>query len=194
MSEQQAVAEKADGQATPAPEAGGAPEKSVDDLLKEFDAKTTPEPTPEPKSEESDDRLNKVLDYVETKAAEEATERFQTDVSEAVKIAIGDSDLDPDLVEGQIHKRANVDPTFRNAWMQRHQQPEQWKSLCQAFGREMAGKRKSNVDQSVTDDRAAVAAAVRSQSTKPAEAPPSRKDIRKMSDAEFARYKKELRG
>ena len=193
MSEQQAVAEKADGQATPAPEAGGAPEPSVDELLQEFDAKTTPEPKPET-TPEKDDRLDKVFDYVERKATEEVAERTNKDISDAVKTTVGDSDLDPEYVEGKLHFKANTDPAFRNAWMSRHKKPEQFQQVLRAYGKELAGKVNSNIDTSVSNDRAAVAAAVRSQSTKPAEAAPSNKDIRKMSDAEFERMKRELSG
>ncbi|MGI9411550.1 MAG: hypothetical protein ACR2OV_15835 [Hyphomicrobiaceae bacterium] len=188
------MAEQADGQATPAPEAGGAPEKSVDDLLKEFDTKTTPEPKSEPKSEESDDRLNQVLDYVERKAKEEGLEQVNKDIAESVKTAVGDSDLDPEYVEGKLHFKANTDPKFARAWMSRHENPDQWNRLARQFGKELAGNAKSSVDQSVSDDRAAVAAAVRSQNTKPAEAAPSNKDIHRMSDAEFNRMKRDLSG
>ena len=189
MTDQQTVTDSTDEQAKPATEATGAPEKSVEDLLKEFDTQA------EPKADapKGDGRLDKILDFVETKAVEEANDRTNRDIKDAVTTAIGDSELDPEYVEGKLHYRANTDPQFRNAWLNRHEKPEQFKQVVRALGKEMASTMKSNVDQSVTDDRASVAAAVRSQSTKPADAPPSSKDIRKMSDAEFTRFKKGLR-
>lgn len=191
MTEQQTVADPADGQATPAPEADGAPEKSVDDLLREFDTK--PEPTPDP-TPDKEGRLDKVLDYVERKATEEVNQQATRDIENAVKAAVGDSDLDPEYVEGKLHHRANTDPAFRNAWMSRHERPDQFKQVVRAIGKELAGKMKSSIDRSVSDDRAAVAAAVRSHATQPADAPPSTKDIRKMSDADFEKMKRDMSG
>lgn len=195
MSEQQAVADKADGQATSAPEAGGAPEKTVDELLKEFDTKATPESKPETKSEPSDERLNTVLDYVERKAEEDRLVQVNKDIADAVKSAVGDSDLDPEYVEGKLHFKANTDPKFAKAWMSRHENPDQWNQLARQFGKELAGKSNSNIDQSATEDRAALSAAVRSQTQKPAGEPPlSQKDVSKMSDAELAKLKREITG
>lgn len=187
MNDPQTVTETVDPQAKPATETAGAPEKSVDDLLKEFDTKTEPTKTTPPAE---DDRLTRVFDYVEAKATEDENRQTETDIASAVKAATGDRELDPEYVEGKLHYKANTDPAFRNAWMQRHANPEAWGALCKAYGKELAAT--SKVDQPASEDRAALSAAVRSQSTKPAEAPPSEKDIRRMTDSELAAHKRSL--
>lgn len=108
-----------------------------------------------------------------------------------MKLATGDHTLDAKFVEGMLHYKANTDPAFRNAWLSRHEKPDLFRQVIRAYGKELAGSQTS-IDQPATDDRAAVAAAVRSHNTKPAEAPPSNKDIRRMSDSALARHKREL--
>lgn len=195
MSEQQAVAGQADGQPEAAPETGGAQEKSVDELLKEFDTKATPEPKAETKPDTSDDRLNTVFDWVEQKAKEEKIEQVNNDIADAVKTTVGDHGLDPEYVEGKLHYKANTDPKFARAWMSRHDNPDQFNQVLRQYGKELAGKANSNIDQNATEDRAALSAAVRSQSQKSADPPPmTQKDLSKMSDAEFNKMKREMFG
>jgi len=192
MSEQQPVANEPDGQSPTATEGTGAPEPTVDELLKQFDEGTQPTPS-EPTAPSIDaGRLSKVLDYVEQEAKAKAASDFQSDIQSAVKSAVGDSDLDPEYVEGIFHKRGNTDAAFQKAWLGRKDKPDAWDAVCKQLGKELQAKR-SKVDANLSDDMAAVTAAVRSQSTKPADPAPSTKDMARMSDAEFEKMKRELR-
>lgn len=189
MNDTQAVATGADTSSGTGNEAGGAQDSTVEELLAQFD-QSQPEPT---KADASDKgRLEQVLSFVEQQSQKEQQDRTQKDIESAVKTVIGDSDLDTDYVDAALWRKANKDPAFLNAFQQREKSPEQWGQVLRAMGREMRAKQ-SKPDQNTTNDREAVAAAVRGASTKaPDEKPLTRKALGKMDDAEFGKLVKSM--
>lgn len=176
----QTVAEDADAGAKPQAEDAGAPEPSIDELLKQFD--TTDTPPEQPKPDLKVDDLKEVVSYVREDREERIREKTDADVSEAVKTVKGDLDIDEGLVKDLLYGKASNDPRFLRAFQMRRENPEGWDNVQKAFSRELASKL-VKPDQNLTDDRAAVEAAVRSASTGSAdEAPP---DFASMTDAEF---------
>ena len=123
----------------------------------------------------------------------EQQDRTQKDIESAVKTVVGDTDLDPDYVDAVLWRKANKDPTFLNAFQQREKSPEQWSQVLRAMGREMSAKQ-SKPDPNATDDRIAVAAAVRGASTtkSPDDKPITRKSLSKMDDGEFGKLVKSM--
>lgn len=190
MNEQQAVATETDTSSETGKEAGGAQEPTVDELLAQFDQKTEPDT----KTANLDKgRLEQVFDFVEQQSQREQQERTQKDIESAVKTVIGESDLDPDYVDAALWRKANKDTAFLNAFQQREKSPEQWSQVLRAMGREMSAKQ-TKPDQNTTNDREAVAAAVRGASTtkSPDGKPITRQSLKKMDDNEFGKLIKSM--
>ena len=193
MTEQQAATAPADGQTASDPKATEAQAPSVEDLLKEFDQGEKPaQPEPTPASDLTKERFDQVLSYVEDSIQEKQAAKFEKDLASAVKTVVGDSELDPEYVEGVLQARGAKSGAFRNAWMQRDQEPDKWNGVLRAVGKELSARSKGQPDQAATDDLAAATAAVRSSATKPAQPFPNAKQINQMTDAEFAKFKKGL--
>lgn len=188
MADPQTVADESNPGVTPQTEDKGAQEPSIDQLLEQF-AKT--ETSPEQTSKETDigvDDLKEVVSYVREDRDRQTREQTQTDISSAVKAVKGDLEIDDDLVEGLLYRKASTDPRFLRAFQLRHENPSTWADMQKAMNRDLAAKASAKPDQNLTDDRAAVEAAVRSASTgSTEEAPP---DFGSMSDAEFNAWKR----
>lgn len=179
MNDPQTVA-TTDAGASPQTEDKGAPDPSIDELLKQFEATETP-PEQQPDEIKADD-LKEFVREAKADRTERLREKTDKAVSEAVKAVKGDLDLDDGVVKDLLYGRASTDPRFLRAFQMRHENPTAWEGVQKAFGRELAEKM-VKPDQNLTDDHAAVEAAVRSASTGSSdEAPP---DFGSMSDAEF---------
>lgn len=181
MNDTQTVADT-DAGAKPQAEDKGAQEPSIDELLKQFDS---PDPQPEQvaKTEIKADDIRDVVSFVKEDREDRLREKTDKAISEAVTAVKGDLDLDDGLVKDLLFGKASTDPRFLKAFQMRHENPSGWKSVQTAFSKDLATRLGPKIDQNLTDDHAAVAAAVRSQSTgSPDAAAP---DFSSMSDYEF---------
>lgn len=188
MSEEQAVVEQTDEQAKPASEGAGA-QDDLDSLLKEFE-QPVQETKSDTKTETKPDGLEEVISFVREQKQAQLADSSRKALNEAVKTVKGDLKVDDELVEGFLHARASKDQRIAQAWVNRDKNPQAFASVLKTLGKELSGKFADMPDSQVTEDRAAVAAAVRGASTKASESPPP--DYSKMSDAEFKRHKESL--
>lgn len=181
MADPQTVADT-DAGAKPQTEDKGAQEPSIDELLKQFEATETP-PEQAAKPEIKADDLREVVSFVKEDREERIREKTDKDVLAAAQVVKGDLDLDDDVIVDFLYGKASRDPRFLKAFQMRHENPDGWNRVLKAQGKELVDKFGPKIDQNLTDDHAAVAAAVRSASTGSSEeAPP---DFNSMSDAEF---------
>jgi hypothetical protein len=197
MSTEQAVATATDAQGKPGTEEAGA-QDGLDAALKEFDTattqaetrtETTQTDTPKPEITQDD------VAFVRAERAQRQREAFDRDISEAVKTLKGDLEVDDELAEGWLYAKAEKDARLRAAFAQRGQKPDAWKAVLKSLGNDFAKKFDNQTDRAATEDRDAVRLAVRGASTRPPESPPvDVKALNAMSDAEFARHKREKYG
>lgn len=190
MTEQQAVATATDGQTQAVTEGAGA-QDDLDALLKEFetqDQTTKSETTTETKP----DDLQEVVAYVRNQQQSEILEQSRKDLSEAARIVKGDLKIDDEIAEGYLHARANKDPRVAQAWAKRHENPSAYQKVLKSLGGDFAKKFADLPDQAATEDRAAVAAAVRGASTRTQEPAIDTKQLQGMNDAQFAAFKRSL--
>lgn len=148
---------------------------TLDELLTEFDEETKPERT-------KDDRIGQVVSFVEEVRAEKAQKELGEAIDDAVKQIKGDLEIDPDLAEGYLHVQARRNPAVEKAFQNRGKNPAAWTRVLAKMNSELSGK--VSTDKEATDDREAVAAAVRSASTKAPEGE-DQIDYTNMPEGEF---------
>lgn len=178
-----------DAGAKPQTEETSAQEPSIDELLEQFKATETPPEQQPQKTDLKADDLREVVDYVRDARDEKANEQTTADIAAAAKVVKGDLDIDEEVVVDLLHGKAGRDPRFLKAYQVRRENPSDWESVLKAAGRELASSL-TKPDQGLTDDRAAVEAAVRSASTGSTEEAPL--DFNTMSDREFNAAQKKL--
>lgn len=206
MSEQQAVASEADAGTQSQTEDSGALE-DVDTLLNEWesnaDSATESSASPdsrteaETKGEQSDDETKALLNELRQERDERIRQQTEEDVQKAVgTIKEGlETDVPDKLIEGYLYREAAKDSRFLAAFQSRHKEPEKWNRLLKAMSGNVNKQLSGQVDQSMTDDRDAVASAVRSAQKAPAQGEGySNKDLAGMSDAEFRKLQREMGG
>jgi hypothetical protein len=201
MSEDQTTQTAVDTTKTPAvpgAEVAGARNDGddLDKLLADFDdsKKAPPEPAkPEPTGADHD--LKAVLDEVRGLRTERQQETFRKDMDTTVKDVRGNLDpefFDDVFVESWMDAQARQDPRLAQAWANRHANPKQFQKVVDTLGRSFVKKYGNLPDKAATEDRDAVAHAVRGASTK---APPEKApDFSKMSPGEFQAEKDRMFG
>lgn len=187
----------------PAPQAGEAEgarkDPDLESLLAEFDQEVKtepakpPEPTPQPQPNEF--QVAAKLQTIERTAAEWQRRIERQDIDSLVKRVRGD--IDPETVDDQdvedwLNGQAMRNPALANAWVNRQANPKQFAKIEQELQRQYAEKfeRRASrkVDAGVTEDRIAVAAAVRgASSTKVAPAEPS-PELGKLSNSQLRKH------
>ena len=190
MSDQQAVVEQTDAQATPAVEGAGA-QDDLDTLLKEFEG--TQETKSETKTETKPDTTTEdreAIEWAKQQRVKTYLDETRSAINEAAKAVKGDLPVDDELAEGFLHAKAFKDERFKQAFINREKSPDAWSKVLKGMNAEFAKKFADMPDAQVSEDRAAVAAAVRGASTKASE--PTPPDFSKMSDAEFRKFKESL--
>lgn len=181
------MSDEADVQVSPEPEA----EKSLDELLGEFNEPTPPTPRPKP------DAMSEVVDFVRDLKTEREQKGIETGISTAVQDMMKEdalSKLDPDVVEGYLHVSAFKNASFRKAFDTRETNPAAWNKAVSNASQELS-KKMNLPDEQIKGDLAAATAAVRGISTTAPE-PDSMKlspmELNDLSEAEFASYKQKL--
>lgn len=193
----QPVVNEADTLAKPESEAEGARTDGpdLDTLLAEFDSATKTEtvatkPAPAAATDTQPDKaLLDRLQAIEPVVQKFAQEQFKAQMAETIKDVRGDLDpevFDDEIVEGWLNARAMKDQRLAQAWLQKESNPKQWGRIKSELGREFKKKFDKMPDRNVTEDRAAVVAAVRASSTK---APPEQPaNLGGMSNAEYRNH------
>lgn len=115
------------------------------------------------------------------------------DIGKLVKDVKGDLDIEDDLVEAWIDAQARKDARLQRAWLERDANPQAFQSIAKGLGREFAKRASKRIDPQATEDRAAVAAAVRGASTQRAPDTPS-PNYTTQSNAEYRRSIREQYG
>lgn len=191
----------AETQAKPAGEAGAA-DSDIAALLNEFDDKSAPKPaeapvTTQPRTSAKTvlEKLSPLVEYVETKRAEEIKQNFDKSVNEAVAQIKADDALksmpDP-FVRGYLHDYAQQNPDFDKAFRERGKNPAAWSQALEKARASAAETMKGTAEPRVTETLAAARAAVAGDtSTVPNDSDkPDVAKLNAMSDSEFERFKK----
>src|ERR1041385_3004157 len=169
----QAVAQEAEAQATPAPEATSAQDTtpSLDALLQEFETTAKPAPAPVAAPAENPEVAELKREFAEMK--------FQLEIEPIVKEVRLAGDIAPEISDKLLTKFLDAiaadDPKIARAWQIRRESPQVWerakKEVVKTIG--LFKKSASAVDANATADTNAVAAALKGTSTKaPQEKPP----------------------
>ena len=192
----QPAVDAAKTEATPSVPANDAQKgDDLDALLAQFQTETTKTPPPPPQTEAATPDVKALLAEVNTlksQVAEVGSMKFKQDINETVKNIKGDLDLDDEIVEAWLDAKARTDSRLQSAWMQRDNKPEQWKQVRAGLAKSLASKFSRQPDRALTEDREAVASAVRGASTKaPVE---QQADYSRMTNAELRKEFQEKYG
>lgn len=194
--EQQAVAEKPDEQAPPVSEDTGAQETEVqddgdnlDELLQEYETGTArqeekPAPAETPKIDAGIvAQLESRLKAIESEKASEANRRdFDAVVDEFAK----DSPLPRTIVAGTINQLAIEDPKIATAFEKRFENPQAWAAAQKRLSKKYSELQKALPDKELSENREAVANAVRGHSKRaPEQDDINTREIAEMSDSQF---------
>jgi len=144
----------------------------LEKLLAEFDSKDAggSEVKPEPEPDNGSSDLKKRLEALEARDTEAANRQFEADMKSAVDKVRGEMPSDKftdGMVRGWLDERAVEDERLKRAWVNRHASPAAFERVLAELGRNFAKNFSSDVDAGATEDRDAVAAAVRGASTTP---------------------------
>lgn len=134
----------------------------LDTLLAQYDQETKkPDPVSPPETQQQQpDRP-----ALDPSVARLVSRFDREDLSRLVKEVKGDSDFDDDIVEGWIDAQARRDPRLQRAWLEREANPKAFEQISKQLGKEFAKRTGKRPDPALTEDREAVAAAVRGAST-----------------------------
>lgn len=194
--ETQTVVDDTETGATPPAEGNDARTDDLDSLLTQY-AEQTGSPTPPPQDEAVTPDVKALKAEVETlksQVQQVGQYRFQQDMADTVKSVKGDLDfVDNDMVEAWIDGQARKNEALQKAWLQRDSDPRNWQKIKTELGKRFQSQFSKMPDRAATEDREAVAAAVRgAASTRaPTEAPPN---YARSSNAEFRNEVREKYG
>jgi len=166
----QPAVDAVDATATPVADTNNAQNTGddLDTLLAQYEQQTktpvSPPQTPQQPATVDPDRLRRVEERL-----------FNEDVNKTVANITGGLKVSPRFARGWLDQIAKEKPEVANAFLQKESNPQRWTQIEQSLAKEFAKEVKSvTFDENVTEDRSAVAAAVRGASTKaPAEPAPN---------------------
>lgn len=172
----------------------------LDSLLSDFGQpdQTGTEPQNTPVQDVTKDDIREMVQY--SKQDRHAREMEQTNaaIDSACKTVfenLPEGVLPERAVRGLLIDMADSDQRFQKAFFARGSNPAQWNKILSATAKEMA-KEFATVDKDLSEDKEAIASAVRSASTKVPEAQQDeasrRKEIAGMSDQELRAEKRRL--
>ncbi len=121
---------------------------------------------------------------LDARDGKEAVEAIRGDINSAV--------YPNEMVEGWIKSVGEKDPAIKEAWQNRYTDPHTYTRTVDRLSRRFYKEFGKLPDNEATNDRAAVAEAVRGASTRAPE--PQAKNFGRMSDGEFAAEKDKLFG
>lgn len=187
MSEQ-AMTNETEAEPKVSAEESGASEPDLDALLSEFESESSKE---EPKVAQPQPDDVQWLKNQRAQYEREQTDKAVAEAANIIKETIGDLPIDlPEYVlEGVLHQKASKDPRIVEAFNKRFSDPEKWKSIVRATGKQLSKDMRPK-DKQATESWNAVESAVHGASKSTRVEEPV--DITKMSDAEFFEYKMRL--
>lgn len=165
----------------------------LNELVKEFNDDP---PKPQPDLAKLTKAIEPLARYVEDDRRTKAAEREQETVKSSIQFLKEDDalkEMDDDLVEGYLHTLYSKDEKFRSAYDKRGDNPDAWNAALEDARPKLAEKVKDLPGNKVRSDVEAATAAVRGASAEaPDDSVKSAKELHRMSDVEFRRYKQEL--
>jgi hypothetical protein len=185
------VAQELETPAQPAVETvqSAQPSTDLDTLLGEYDAQTK-QPAPVATPQATQPELQQLRNEVEAIRRETQNKREVEDRKSVISEVRGDFPAEDYAVRGWLSDKAEADPRINEIWNNRQSNPQAAKKLVVAlkseFAKEQAKKAKAP-DANATEDRLAVAQAVRGTSTRAPEQ--SAPNYGQMNDADFAKEK-----
>jgi len=163
----------------------------LDALLGQFEAGTQPQPEPKPAAAPTDD-VAKRVEQLERTLAET---KFKSDFEPVLKRIRGEIPAEvfsDEEITDWLDGKAKRNPALQTAYLNRNKNPAAWAKVEKTFNAELAKKFSRLPDPDATAERDAVAAAVRSASTK---APPEKPlSLSGLSNAEYNQKVKEQFG
>ena len=194
MSNEQAMTKEAEVEQNVSTEESGASEPDLDSLLSEFDESESSKEEPKVEQPASDD-----VQWLKAQRVQYEKEQQDKALSEAagiIKETLGELPIQlPEYaLKGILQQKAYEDSDGRliKAFNNRFSQPEKWKSIVKAIGKQVS-KDFAPKDTQATNSWNAVESAVHSASTSSSQNS-SEPNLKEMSDQEFAAYKKKLFG
>lgn len=160
----------------------------LDTLLAEFDTGTKkPETTttPEPKAPAIDPLLSDRIKRVEQRLLED-------DIKSATTEIFGEKKIVPRVARAWLEEIARQNPPFAQAFMNKDNNPREWKRWVRAVEKERDKDFPDPVDQEATTNDAVVAHAVRGASSTKVAAPAPK--LGNMSNSEYRKHVKETLG
>lgn len=165
---------------------------TLEDLLKTYEEQTTrtvaepPQPPVAATTQSDPNAVVAKLQAIEGRLAKAEEIKFKQDMEGTVSAIRGDLPaevFDNGLVEAWLDSQARQDPRLQKAWLERDNNPKQFERVKAELGKSFAKKFSKLPDPAITEDRAAVSAAVRGASSRaPAEPPPN---LSRMSNSEY---------
>lgn len=187
MSEDKQTVDGTDDQATPETGENGA-QDGLEQALAEFDSGIQEDSSGETQSEQkTDPDLSTIAKKLEDWEKREAQQSFRQDMDatvSAVRGGIDSSFMEDWEIESWVDGMARNDPRISTAWAQRHANPKKWQAVQKELGNKLQKKFADLPDRNATEDREAVAAAVRGQSTRTPDSEPE-PDFKGKSNADF---------
>lgn len=206
MSDEQAVVEETDVQPKEAEteETGAQKPDEYETLLTEFEEAVaeetksfTTEPVAagdeKPKRDLSEEIENVVKAKLDEERAREAAKRDLENVVKTIRGDNPDDRFDDVFVTAWVDSQAQKDPRLQNAWLKRHEKPDEFKRIVAKLAEQFQSKISHLPDKNTTEDRDAVNAAVRgSSNTGPGDQELSFADLARMHPLEKEKYVREL--
>lgn len=161
------------------------PEKTIDQLLGDFDDKT---PKAKPQTE-----LGEVVSFVKDFQQKEAQKDINTGIDDAVKFIKSDESITASdrLVKGFLNALADENPKVLDAFNNRTQNPGAWEEIKKWAQTE--AKSELSTDTKITDDVNAAKAAASGQTLEePEPEKVTSADLDTLSDFQFSEYKSQL--
>lgn len=184
MSEdKQAVTKKDDASSTQQAEDTGAQEKTIDELLSEFED-DEPKKTEKPKAGVrglSPEQRGQIIKEIKTEM------KVSEELERAVEEIKGDAEVESEYVRWKLEERAKNDERVWKAFINRKQKPSAWKAITTEISKEIAAKygKKEQVDK----DK--LSSAVRSANYSAGNSDSSF-DVKKMSSSDFEKNKEAI--
>lgn len=181
--EKQAVTKEDDASATPQAEDTGAQDKSIDELLSEFE-------DDEPKKVEKPDANAKGLSPEQRGQIikEIKTEmKVSDELEKAVEDIKGDAEVESEYVRWKLEERAKNDERVWKAFINRKKKPSAWKAITAEISKEI----KATYGKKEQVDKDKLSSGVRSANYSAGNSDSSF-DVKKMSSSDFEKNKEAI--
>ena len=192
----QAVVEDTNVEATPSTAADNAQGNDLASFLEDYEKNASPQ-TPQPQPKQAADETSVVVELksrLEAIESKQVLEKNTKDFNDAVSQIKGDLDVPEFVVKGWLLDHAGKNKAIDKIFDNRESNPQAFKQMLARMQKDFAATTSKvlgkQVDANATEDRQAVAAAVKGATTRAPESRPP--DIGKMSDHEFREYQKSI--